>query len=895
MAEHIGQRFILTLPETNDAATKAWLAKNKPAGVMLLAGHMKNRTKTAKLCSMLQAEAKKLHIPPLIIATDWEGGIVSRPSEAGGFTSIPSPWALARVGISACFSAGYLVGSQMKSVGINMDFAPSLDLFGSRVLATRCFDASPNKTAACGLAFAQGLMAAGVCPVIKHFPGLGLESKADTHLEEATINTDDQTLATQTQPFLSCLQAGAPAVMVTHAVYPQYGKLPLTRNPRIPKLFEQNNPDAVVITDDFCMLGAFAKTTQENAIIQALTAGYHLIIFSGSPETQTAILEKAQNLLDTATKDLPAAQATAIARIKKQYCAPVAHQAIPQSAETSIAQHLAKQCVPPLNTIADMHFKKIALITVDLPLIRPPEKWFINKEKSYLHTALKERGLDIVDEFIINAKEKDSPEQVTDIVKILKSQPDTFLVVQTIFYADNTWNTTQEAWLKNLAPLASRMLVVSLGHPFEQTISSRLNVVNIGSFHKPLLDRLADLIATAPLQTGADLLIANPAQYLSGKSFGLLCHKCSTTSASRFLPDVLKEWADEQADTKLTALFSPEHGLEGTQEAFASIASEKKSRWNCPVHSLHGAHKKPTPSMLKGLDCVLIDLQEVGLRCYTYLSTLKLMLEACAEKNIPVIVLDRPNPLKEWGPQGPRLEPDCASFVGKLAIPFMHGTSIGTLAQQEWQGDADQLTVLPCTDRANSYPSWSTYTPPSPNLASIEQLLVYPLTVFLEGTNYSEGRGTDYPFLQIGAPWVDKTKLARTLNNQKLPGLYFQPVSFAPKAISGAAENPKHRNQLCNGVFIHVLSARLVEPIKSAQTILTTLFQLYPSRSQFITWGKHYGLDLLAGTSAWRTAINQRVYTKSKRGHSLESASWQQPAPRAKKQRRQNNLADTSY
>lgn len=337
-----------------------------------------------------------------------------------------------------------------------------------------------------------------------------------------------------------------------------------------------------------------------------------------------------------------------------------------------------------------------------------------------------------------------------------------------------------------------------------------------------------------------------------------MCNKSSFVchnGRQYFLPDYLTAWAKKHSkDTRLAALFSPEHGLLGTHQAAAPVTSEKTTPWGCPLFSLHGSTKKPTQQMLEDLDVILVDLPDVGTRCFTYLSTLKLILEAAAVGDIPVIVFDRPNPLAFWGAQGPDLEDNCASFIGAIKTPFLHGTTIGKLAKKLNKTIKAELTVVPCDDGSNSsfdHP----FTPPSPNLRSMDHIFAYPITVFIEGTNYSEGRGTLFPFLQIGAPWVNAKQLARHLNNKKLPGAYFQPISFTPKAMPGIADSPKHMNKRCHGVWVHLVERKRVQPIKTARAILESLFSLYPSQSQCIKLGNRYGLDLLAGTATWRKKL----------------------------------------
>jgi uncharacterized protein YbbC (DUF1343 family) len=332
------------------------------------------------------------------------------------------------------------------------------------------------------------------------------------------------------------------------------------------------------------------------------------------------------------------------------------------------------------------------------------------------------------------------------------------------------------------------------------------------------------------------------------------------------LPDALSNWAKNTKKATLCSIFSPEHGLLGVHEAGALVDSQNSSPWNCPIYSLHGQCRTPSPEMLSNLDTLIIDFQEVGVRCYTYLSTLQLTLSAAKENNVKILLLERPNPIKFWGSRGPVLERDYESFLGKIYTPFIHGKTIGQLAKDLNKSVGADLTVLTCDNVADSEESFLlNFTPPSPNLNSLDAVYAYPLTVFIEGTNYSEGRGTLYPFQQIGAPWVDAQVLAKKLNNKKLHGIYFEPVAFTPQNIPGMAKDPKHDKNSCNGVFLHVFDKKHVQPLSVAQIVLRELFMLYPNKSTWVKSGDRFMIDLLLGTDSlrrWVQANQAKVVTR---------------------------------
>lgn len=354
-------------------------------------------------------------------------------------------------------------------------------------------------------------------------------------------------------------------------------------------------------------------------------------------------------------------------------------------------------------------------------------------------------------------------------------------------------------------------------------------------------------------ELGIDHLLAHPEQYLSHKRFGIVCNRASVNTHKDFLPDMLYQWATTTKQAQLTALFSPEHGLLMNQEAAAYIASDATSPWGCPIYSLHGATKKPTAAMLKNVDTLIFDLPDVGVRCFTYLSTLRLVLEAAAEHAIAVIIVDRPNPIAFWGQTGPTLEPDYVSFVGAVQVPFVHGMTIGEVAQLCNQTIGANLTIIGSCK--NMTVDAKHFIPPSPNLMSIEHVYAYPITVFLEGTNYSEGRGTLLPFLQIGAPWVNADMLATSLNAYHWEGIAFEPTSFIPTSLPGIAQHPKHEQEICFGVQLHITDPNKINPMAIAFELLKTLFTFYPGQSEWILWDERYGIDLLVGNTRWRTTI----------------------------------------
>ncbi len=862
----IGQRFIFSLPKTHDKSTlELWLQRTKPAGVMLEAWHMSNRSKIKETIENLQALASKIGIPPLFVAVDWEGGIVSRANEAGGFASVPAPYNFAQGGRSSCFLTGKLIGRQLRSVGASMVFAPSLDLFdpNNYVLATRCLSSDPVKVFECGLAFARGLISEGVMPVIKHFPGLGC-GLGDTHLVDVKIDLKEADFQKHVSPFIKALDENLPAVMVSHAEYSNFDNKSASKSEVVVNFLRDHNADVILITDDIAML-AFNNEQKKikvsksflDDVMTSLKAGFHLLIFSELPEKQCALVEALEDL--EAQRQLVNHDAIVekINTAKKTYKVKEA-EASGDFDEKELAQELAAKANVQHVSIDGLANKRVLLVTVDLPKIRTSEAWFISQKNSYLGSLLKNKVSHFL-EAICDAKDNSSVASIAKLVALAKKSYYDVVILQTFFYGQGEWNKNQEEWLKKLDALSDRLIVFSLGHPREQQVLGKLaRIINLGAFHMPDIDVACERLFASPALTGAERLMLNPERFLKKKHIALLCHNCSYIKQQGhelFLPDVLLQWVKQQDDsTRLVALFSPEHGLLGSQEAAASVESESVSKWGCPIYSLHGKFRKPTDEMLDGIDLLLVDLQEVGVRCYTYLSTMALTLEAAAKKGIEVIVLDRPNPLKALGAQGPMLDASCESFLGKISVPFVHGQTMGGLAKFVNEKHHLKLSVLDCIGTCDEY-FGANFRAPSPNLSTHDALFAYPMTVVIEGTNYSEGRGTSSPFQQIGAPWINAQLVAKTLNEKHLPGVYFEPVEFKPTKIKGVAENPKHLDQLCQSVFIHVLDRDVIKPVEVAHNLLTTLFFLYPEQSKFLQWGGKYAIDSIIGTHAWREEI----------------------------------------
>jgi len=352
------------------------------------------------------------------------------------------------------------------------------------------------------------------------------------------------------------------------------------------------------------------------------------------------------------------------------------------------------------------------------------------------------------------------------------------------------------------------------------------------------------------VRCGLDVLIDQQLEVIRGRRIGLVVNHSSVTRQLEHAVEALMTLG-----INVTALFAPEHGARGEVPAGRPVPNGTDACTGLPIYSLYGETTKPTPEMLRGLDALVFDVQDVGARFYTFISTMYYAMQACAQNNVTFIVLDRPNPITGQVAEGNILEKQFASFVGVHPIPIRHGMTIGELANM-FNGE---LNVL-CDLKIVTMTGWKramyfdetelAWVPPSPNIPTPDTALVYSGMCFLEGTNVSEGRGTTKPFELFGAPWVDAYQLAESLNALDLPGVRFRPAHFIPTTSKFAQE-------MCNGVQIHVRERKAFQPISTALHVMKTLHQMYPDLLQFLPAGKSGKLffDLLAGTDKTRLGL----------------------------------------
>jgi uncharacterized protein YbbC (DUF1343 family) len=313
---------------------------------------------------------------------------------------------------------------------------------------------------------------------------------------------------------------------------------------------------------------------------------------------------------------------------------------------------------------------------------------------------------------------------------------------------------------------------------------------------------------------------------LRGAKIGALLQPASVSSKLEHTSKVLERFNGDLF--QVAALFGPQHGFLGqTQDNMIEWQSYEHPRLGIPVYSLYGEHREPTAEMLRGLDALVVDLQDVGARYYTFIWTLYLCMRACEKYGVEVIIFDRPNPLNGLTTEGPVLDPNYKSFVGMHPIPVRHGRTIGELAQQ-FRSEAFpncRLSILPMKnwDRAMWFDQTGLpWVMPSPNMPILDSATVYPGMCLLEATNISEGRGTTRPFEIFGAPFIDAEKLCRELNGVKLPGVFFRENHFQPTFHKFAGE-------LCGGAQLHLLDRQIFHPFQTGIEIIRCIRKLHPN------------------------------------------------------------------
>jgi uncharacterized protein YbbC (DUF1343 family) len=358
------------------------------------------------------------------------------------------------------------------------------------------------------------------------------------------------------------------------------------------------------------------------------------------------------------------------------------------------------------------------------------------------------------------------------------------------------------------------------------------------------------------VQNGVDILVAAPETYLKGKRFALLVNQSSVTQAGQYLFERLVT-----AGFHPEKIFAPEHGMFGTEQDQVTVTNETDAFTGLRVISLYGQTKEelePKAVDLAGLDALVVDIQDIGCRYYTYSYTMAFCMRACGRLGIEVIVCDRPNPLGGVVVEGDVVQPGFESFVGAFPLAVRHSLTIGEIAKllndtQKWNA---KLTIIKLENwkRAMVYPqTGSLWVQPSPNMPTFDTAVVYPGTCLFEATNISEGRGTTRPFEIVGAPFINPNEYAAALNALELPGTHFRPLYFKPTFH-------KFADIVCGGVFVHVTDFTQFEPYSTGLHMVLEAQKLWPAEFDWRREPYEYvhdtlAIDLLTGSSRFRETV----------------------------------------
>jgi uncharacterized protein YbbC (DUF1343 family) len=369
-------------------------------------------------------------------------------------------------------------------------------------------------------------------------------------------------------------------------------------------------------------------------------------------------------------------------------------------------------------------------------------------------------------------------------------------------------------------------------------------------------------IASAPstarrtVSLGIDRLLTADRRLIAGKRVGVVCNPASVDARFAHTVDRLAQ----DRDVRVTAIFGPQHGFRSDlQDNMIETPHARDARRQIPIYSLYSDTREPTPEMLREVDVLVVDLQDVGTRVYTYVYTMANCIRAAARHGVHVIVCDRPNPVGGEEVEGNLLQTPYTSFVGQFPIPLRHGLTIGELARlfNDEFGIGAAVDVIQLGGWTRSMYFDETGLPwiiPSPNLPTLDSAIVYPGAVLFEGTKLSEGRGTTRPFELVGAPWIDGERLAEAMNARGLPGVHVRPVYFEPTFH-------KHAKQTCGGCQVHVLDRRAFRPVRTAVELMAEFRRQDPSRFAWREPPYEYEhekqpIDVLYGSDRLRSALD---------------------------------------
>ncbi len=350
------------------------------------------------------------------------------------------------------------------------------------------------------------------------------------------------------------------------------------------------------------------------------------------------------------------------------------------------------------------------------------------------------------------------------------------------------------------------------------------------------------------VKLGNQIFLTKLSAGLKGKSLGLVLNHTSVLPSGQPLLTALREEGH-----KIQAIFSPEHGFSGKVEAGKEVRNSQFKE--IPVYSLYGETRKPSAEQIQGIEAIIFDIQDVGARFYTYISTLKYVLEAAAQSQIPVYVLDRPNPVGGETIEGPLLLPEFESFIGALPIPIRYGLTSGELAMmmkgEGWIPENFELHVVRMNNWKRSHYWKDTgllWNPTSPNMPSPETAIIFPGSSFLGAVKINEGGGTLLPFLQFGAPWLDPSAILDSLDGGSEFGVQLEVVKYTPRSLPGKLMHPIYENRACQGLQVIINQEEKFQPLRFALAIIRILKEQHPDKLSFNSFdlNRMYGNELFS-------------------------------------------------
>jgi uncharacterized protein YbbC (DUF1343 family) len=362
------------------------------------------------------------------------------------------------------------------------------------------------------------------------------------------------------------------------------------------------------------------------------------------------------------------------------------------------------------------------------------------------------------------------------------------------------------------------------------------------------------------VKLGLEKSLEEEMKLLKNVRVGLICNQASVNHSFQHSADLFYK----NSNINLVALFGPQHGIRGdVQDNMIETSHTIDKLTGLPIYSLYSETRQPTEEMLSGLDGLVFDLQDVGGRVYTFIYTMANAMKSCAAYGKKMIVLDRPNPIGGLAVEGNTLELGHESFVGQFPVPMRHGLTVGEIARlfnEEFNINCDlEIITMDNWSRKDFYDETDApWVMPSPNIPTVDTTVVFPATVYFEGTEVSEGRGTTRPFEIVGAPYIDADDYAEALKSLALPGVIFRPINFLPTF-------QKHANQTCGGVFIHVTDRQAFEPVITGLAMVKTVFDLYRNDFKWKSTPYEYvfdrnPFDVIAGTTKIREMFEMGVH-----------------------------------